>query len=358
MGTWDVMKASLHDRMNASVQNLFAEYVDASDQLELLDKQIKDVDKKLIVDHCRPKVEALKEAIDHRKIVAAWRLLHRVQEELLLLVEPAQLRAEAQRVSQTIQLSALSETLKKEWMARLDEAMKKIENNGANEEMKARQLIKMAANVINDFTDDQFWDIWARRWMSFIYSGMIMVLMPAMMFALYFYAKAPSFAATYALLLMLGAIGGYASGIWGSGEEYFAKGYFWTYTCYYGLARPVSGILAALVMFWMLQVQLYIKVDPPISAVQVAAPMAATPAAQPVSRGTNTTEAKPPSPAAEPTLITIKTPGKDVSVYAYMLLLLVAGFAGDKLLKSLTDKVMKKLFAEAEKTKDAGKSGT
>jgi len=45
-----------------------------------------------------------------------------------------------------------------------------------------------------------------------------------------------------------------------------------------------------------------------------------------------------------------------MSVFPYMLLLLIAGFAGDKLLKGVTDKVMTKLFNDAEKTKDAAKS--
>lgn len=43
---------------------------------------------------------------------------------------------------------------------------------------------------------------------------------------------------------------------------------------------------------------------------------------------------------------------KGVQIYLYLLVLLIAGFSGDKMLRTVTEKVSNKLFAEAEKTKD------
>jgi hypothetical protein len=46
-------------------------------------------------------------------------------------------------------------------------------------------------------------------------------------------------------------------------------------------------------------------------------------------------------------------PGKQI--YLYLLVLFVAGFMGDKILKFLSDKVTSRLFSEAEKTKEPKK---
>lgn len=377
MSIKDWIKNKLGAAMNPSVANVYAEYIDTSGRLELLTKQIDPQQKEQndIVTQCQKKVVELKKNIDNRQMSAAWRLLHRIQEDMLLLIPTAEMPAEGQRTIQSMQLSALSETVKKDWIAKVGEAITKLENNGRYEEMKARQIIKMAANVINDYTDDSFWDIWAKRWMSFIYVAMLVLLLMIMGIRFNNALISPTAQISLGLVVLLGALGGYASGIWGSSQEYFAKGYFWINTFYYALVRPVAGILAAIVMLWLLMGQSYIKVDPPLSPCQIAPPMVAYGDRKIVSKGTPTCpmlETTPTSTAvncpcsdlvsaasttseSKDALITFKTP-KGMAIYTYMFLLLVAGFAGDRLLKGVTDKVMTKLFAEAEKTKDAGKS--
>jgi hypothetical protein len=56
--------------------------------------------------------------------------------------------------------------------------------------------------------------------------------------------------------------------------------------------------------------------------------------------------------AEHTTLIVLNAlPGQQI--YLYFLVLLLAGFSGDKMLKTIADKTFAKLFAEAEKTKSA-----
>jgi hypothetical protein len=51
-------------------------------------------------------------------------------------------------------------------------------------------------------------------------------------------------------------------------------------------------------------------------------------------------------------LLTLKAK-KGKQNYLYLLVLLFAGFAGDKLLKTIADRATTKLIAQAEKTKEA-----
>jgi len=351
--------------MNPSVAILHAEQIDIKNQLALLKDQISDPDQIKIINSCEEYIAELETTIDNRQIASAWRLLHRIQEEILLLVSPAQLTSEGQRVIQSMQLSALSDAVKKDWIDKLKDSIAKIENNGKYEEMKSRQLIKMAANVINDYTDDSFWDIWTKRWMSFIYLFAIALILIDLAASYNNKLISPNAQLSLNLVMLLGALGGFASGIWGSSQEYFAKGYFWVNTLYYAFVRPVAGIIAAIVMFWLLMGQAYIKVDPPLAPYQIAPFYSKCKDSGLISKCTPTvlmnsqsTDIMSTSTSTnENTLITFKAP-KGMSIFLYMLLLLIAGFAGDRLLKSVTDKVMTKLFNEAEKTKDASKSGT
>jgi hypothetical protein len=134
--------------------------------------------------------------------------------------------------------------------------------------------------------------------------------------------------------------------------------------------RPTLGALAALVTFWMLESQFLVRVEPPLTAdvvgincsdterrgsetkipviVNPAPPDATTPSGnQQVEDATQKGKS-----SIDLTLVTLRAKeGKQL--YLYMVVLLFAGFSGDKLLKTIADKVTMRLIDQAEKTRQA-----
>ena len=121
--------------------------------------------------------------------------------------------------------------------------------------------------------------------------------------------------------------------------------------------------------FWLLQSQYLIAIEPPLKpGTKIIQCVSGFPCEVPVhvdvpSRGSvKVLSAEGMSPAgftsiaavekAENTQIVTLKAAKGMEIYLYLLVLLISGFSGDKVLKTVTDKVSNKLFAEAEKTKD------
>jgi hypothetical protein len=123
----------------------------------------------------------------------------------------------------------------------------------------ARQTIRAATNALNSQTDNLFWEIWTKKLFGLIYAVML-----AIGLALFILLGSVSsgFLLCIGNVLLLGAIGGIASGILSADPQYVAKGQFWVSTLYYALVRPTLGALAALLVFWMLQGQYLIQIKP------------------------------------------------------------------------------------------------
>ncbi len=363
--------------MNPSVENLVAEYIECKEQLDLLglqDEKQNGGRNKDIIEFCKTKVKELETALKpkffSRRISAAWRLLHRLQEEMILLIPVEQLNAEGENLIRALKLSAIPDQVKNDWVQLLQEKLKAFDANKPDVVAETRQLIRTASNVLNDFTDDQFWDIRTKRWMSFVYLILMIIILIG------FSCSNPFNSANItSTILYLGIIGGLASGILSGEQEFFAKGSFWIPTFYYALVRPAFGVLGAFIMFWMLQGQIFIKVDPPLQFVaqgNITVPSDASKTAvkatdtskgavkasekstESASSGSRTAQNETTSNNGAQVVFT--SPNKESSIYIYILLLLIAGFSGDKILKSISDKVMSKLFTQAEKNKDASQS--
>jgi hypothetical protein len=130
--------------------------------------------------------------------------------------------------------------------------------------------------------------------------------------------------------------------------------------------RPIQGTLAAMAMFWMLQSEYLITIDPPLknetrifSAMSGSSQAGVSSASVvPVGESTrlgvaaNNTGHKRSSIGKRSSVIVLNAAdGKQI--YLYVLVLLLAGFSGDKMLKTVSDKVTGRLFTEADKTKEA-----
>ncbi|MDP3284485.1 MAG: hypothetical protein Q8M56_08665 [Desulfobacterales bacterium] len=379
-------------RSNPSVEYLLANLVINQHKLELLETRYKDdAEQRPRLQLCRKSLDEAGAALMKRpfqRTFLAWGLFHQVAEEMIMFLDKEELAAEGKKIELDIKLSALPETTKSGWLAKLGEALKTLA--GANptdvEVNSARQTIRIATNALNSQTDNLFWEIWTKKFFGLIYAVMLVI---GLVLFILLGSLSSGFLLCIGNVLLLGAIGGVASGILSADPQYVAKGQFWVSTLYYLLVRPTLGALAALLVFWMLQSQYLIQIKPPADCRKAVMNGLTCLLDEPQGKAaqdepkTNTQAKapekalpeKPPGPEKAPqdkpqggekaagttaqigaaehsTMIVLNAlPGQQI--YLYFLVLLLAGFSGDKVLKIVADKTFAKLFAEAEKTKAA-----
>lgn len=367
--------------MNPSVEHLVAALIDYEQQLcfyrekaELAENR----DNLKIIELCERKMAQVKQAIQpdrfwkRKRIFIAWELLHRIGEEMVPLLDKDELSAQIDGMITNIKISSLPETVKGDLQIQLDRARGKLDKDPSNT-AHAASVLKNALNVYNNSTDDRFWDIWAKQLNALVYTVLILV------FGLVLVRNAclPGNCGgielgpmTVCTILLLGALGGLTSGIITGEREFLPKGHFWVSTIYYALVRPIMGAVAAVFMFWMIQNHFLVSVE--------IRPSAATEEQTPVRSKVSATQQKQEQKQAKKeshssavseqdaverkketksdtdfavTLIRAKVEkGKENYMYAFFLFM--AGFLGDKLLKSVADRVSAKLFVEAEKTRE------
>lgn len=292
-------------------------------------------------------------------IILAWRLLHWVHGQLILVMSRQELAALGRKLLDDLKLVALPESVRSGYVTDLTEKLKELEGQQhLNSQALAAtaQLFKMILNTINDFVDDLFWDIWVRRYFAFIYSALLVI---AGITFLLFNFRGPLCLSLFDIMV-IGAAGGVTSGIITSDQEYMSKGHFWLPTFYYMTVRPTIGVVASVVMFWMLQSHYLIQVDPPlhdcctdICGISGSANKAPSSAAGSVSaQFAKVSSSQPVREKVDSSIVMLKTV-EGGQIYLYMLLLFFAGFSGDKVLKGVSCRVTTRLFAEAEKTKEA-----
>jgi hypothetical protein len=378
--------------INPSVEHLAAKYLDCRNVVELLKKQGVNADVIIFCETQLDEVKTLLKSRWRRKTTLIWQLLHRVSEQLILVMGAEELAAQGHKILQDLKIGSVPDNVRTDWIIKIDEKVKELEKHLADSTVSINlaaiaQLFKTASNVINECTDDRFWDISVRKYFAFIY-GNLLLLTGIILFVKMLYTS--QFCLTIFNILLIGAIGGLVSGLITSDQEYMSKGHFWIPTFYYALVRPSVGAVAAVVVFWMVESHYLIQVVPQLRNKCVESTCErsySTPAntkqeskgslevvLQNISaagkksrtvkleaaklkkmvpfanRSSNSGEGK----KSEDSLVTLKSvEGKQI--YMYLLLLFFAGFSGDKLLKSVSCKLNTKMFAEAEKTKETKK---
>ena len=288
-----------------------------------------------------------------KKNFAIWHLFHRVDESFYQLMTRSELKAQAWELIQGLKISPIPQQTKTDWIVKLQEILKKLEDSVVKDADiigDASQALRAAAYIHNDCVDNLFWDYWCRKFYALIYT---VALLSLLAFFLNFYLT-DRFTFCTRTAIILGMLGGLGSGILTSQIDSIPYGQFWVSTLYHILVRPIQGAVAALMVFWMLQSQFLIKVDPPLapgrivfscrSSARIELPITCSPPS------VATTFRNISGSKQDPLLIVKSAPG--MQVYLYMLILLVSGFSGDKVLRFVADKVTGKLFAEAEKTKE------
>jgi hypothetical protein len=325
----------------------------------------------IIIKTCRNYLEAIEETVTSKgflwkkKSFTAWHLIHRFDETLFLLMSIPELKAQAWEMLQGLKQSSLPQQAKTDWSSRIDACLKKLDEKCAGESERAEMayLLNSAVYVYNDFVDNLFWDIWCKKFIALIHTSFLIVLLGALML---FCFLNQGLSICLVTVLLLGAMGGLGSGILTFQPVGIAYGHFWSVTFYHTLVRPLQGAIAALMTFWMLQGQYLIAIEPPLKpGTKIVSCAKGIPCELPVviettkvttkngifCMASSATFAKISTAKSLNQTITLKA-AEGMQIYLYLLVLLIAGFSGDKVLKTVTDKVSNKLFAEAEKTKD------
>jgi hypothetical protein len=393
-------------KINPSAEHIVSEYLEVRRKVDLLRERNKPVSDSFVLEHCERHLADIELALRKRprRTFIAWKLIHRVGENLILLMTADELAAVGKKIIHDLKMSSLPDYVKTDWSTKVEDAIRQLdpprETNlpdpklqGENlphpaeeRRKKAAETLRIVKNIINDYVDDLFWDIWVRRALSAIYALSLAV---CVVFLLPAFLNPESFLFTMRNILLLGAIGGLSSGLITAEQEHVSKGHFVIPFAYYAAIRPVLGALGAVVMFWLIQSQYLITVDPPVTDPSVfTKPLSENRVLQQDSAGFSlalsniSTQMRrnksirisqddlvimarsagfveagvvgKRSAAGEGALMTLHTvPGKQH--YLYLLLLLVGGFTGDKLLKYVSCRITGRLFAEAEKSREIKK---
>ncbi len=265
-----------------------------------------------------------------------WNLLHRVDEQLILIMPKEELAARVIDVKTAFDMTIKEDTVRKAWLGdkgKLDVAIADITGPGANMS-QSRFVVKDALQYLDDFVDYGFWKLSMNNLMS-VSSA---VLLAAVMLVYYFVsdlrAGIPDGKMAPLSFAVLGLMGGYLSNLLTKEDFLFVwGGPFFRYLLYNLLARPIIGAVSALFFYLVEKSNLVFSIATAGSAAQTA--------------GSN-------APQGLPSIITINVNPANKG-YVYVVLAIAIGFAGEKMLRQMMDQVLKRLEQKAEKTKDTGK---
>lgn len=364
----EVISKIFAGRANPSRQYMMGKLFDYQQRLKLFENDRDPV----IVQTCRNYLAAIEETVTSpgmlwfKKSFTAWHLIHRFDETLFLLMSIPELKAQAWEMLQGLKQSSLPQQAKTDWSARITTCLAKLDsaNPGEADRAEMAYLLNSAVYVYNDYVDNLFWDIWCKKFIAVIHTGFLLMLLGMLMAFCYLNG---GLSVCLATVLLLGAMGGVGSGLLTFDPVSMAYGHFWSVTFYHTFVRPLQGAIAALLTFWLLQGQYLIAIEPPlIPGTKIVSCVKGLPCEFPVvinapptgtikngifNQASSAVFAKISTTKSTGQTITLKA-AEGMQIYLYLLVLLIAGFSGDKVLKFVTDKVSNKLFAEAEKTKE------
>jgi hypothetical protein len=267
----------------------------------------------------------------------AWRYLHHVDEDLILLMPVHELAAKVLDVRTAFDLTIKEEKVRQTWLGdkgKLTQAIDDIAGT-AKDIDQDRYTVKEALRYLNDIVDHGFWKL-SMNILVGVYSALIL----AAVMVVYLLIKAPYLLPS----AVLGLLGAYVSILLTREDILFVwGGPYFRYLLYNLVARPVVGAYTAVFFFILEKSKLIFSINP-LGQVQASAVHSGLANADSLAQAQTT--------AAHSSLINIGVPA-DTIEYASYIFAFVLGFAGEKALRNMMDKVLKRLEAKAEKTKEA-----
>lgn len=258
----------------------------------------------------------------------AWRFLHRVDQDLLLVVPGPELLASAQALLGTFDMNVTEPKLRATWLGQdgksglLPQAIERLRS--APDDEASRHLLRRALNLVNDQMDADFWVLSINTLTSVasgiaLGAGMVAFRWLGYASGLEILGSGPLDASQVGSLALLGLMGGYLSNVLTKeGFLYLRGGPFWRYVLLHLVTRPILSSFGAILLAILVKAEFIVAINPPAERVGLVA----------LQVGESTG-------------------------YAYAALALVAGFAADKLLRDMIGRVLKQLEQKAEKSKES-----
>jgi hypothetical protein len=251
-----------------------------------------------------------------------WNLLHRVDEELIFLMTQDELYATAIDVRTTFDLTITEKKVREDVLGekgKLTIAIKDLKDGGQNIE-RSQYLIRDALQYLNKYVDTNYWILSMNILTSVLSAALLGISM-----VIYFLLYSQTAMVPYAIL---GFMGAFLSNLITKENILFVRGGpFWRYLFYNLMARPVLGAFAATFILWIEKAKWIFSINPVAADEKVTS-------------------------AVQSAIININV-NKDALPYVLIVVAVVSGFAAEKLLRSMIDRVLKKLEEKAEKTKEA-----
>jgi hypothetical protein len=333
--------------MNPATETLYQKYVDLQERLKGFEsprhKELTEDDQKQLVKECWTYLSEVSSYLNipclskkwpffrskHPHLM--WELLHRVDEKSILLIDGDELYSAAIDVKTSFDLNIKEEKLRAEWIGDkgvfkdiLDQVKKKEQNTM----LANRYLIRDALRLINEKTDCSYWQL-SMNIMTSVLSGLILAVL--LILALKCQPIIPfqdlgqsgGFKSTFVALVGLGLTGAYLSNLLTREDFLYVRGGPFLRCLLHNIfSKPVMSAFAAVFMFGLERTKLIFSLGTQAASTKVAE------------------------------IISINV-NQDYIGYAYAVLAIVSGFSADKILRSMFDKVLKKLEQKAEKTKDS-----
>ncbi len=341
------LKSTLGVWMNPATETLYQKYFDLQEKLkgfEPSNNKLAD-EQKHIVKICQTYLDKVKSYLENPMFNAKWpffrrrhphlmwELLHRVDENFILLTNADELYGRAIDVRASFDLNIKEEKIREEWIGDrgvfrdiLDQVKKKDRNT--NTMLANQYLIRDALRVVNEKMDCSYWQL-SMNTLTSVLSGLFLAVL--LLIAWIWPLTSPikdlgkgGFANTFITLIALGLMGAYLSNLMTKEDFLYVRGGPFLRCVLHNLfSKPVMSAFAAVFMFGLEKTKLIFSI------------------------GNQTTSTRLTE------IITINV-SQEYRGYAYAVLAIVSAFSADKILRSMFDKVLKKLEQKAEKTKDSG----
>lgn len=263
-----------------------------------------------------------------------WEFLHRVDEHFILLIKDEELYSRAIDVKASFHLNIKEEKVRDEWLSEKGKFSGILDQIKKREHMEEnRYVIRDALKLVNEQMDRTFWQL-SMNTLTSVWSGIMLASLMVLAWVFYPAGTLQSlgtgeFRTTFVTLIALGLMGAYLSNLMTKENFLYVRGGpFWRYLLHNLLSKPMMSAFAAVFIYSLEKSKLIFSI--------------------------NAIDTETASKAASQ-IISLNV-GKQSVGYVYAVLAIVSAFAADKILRSMFDKVLKKLEQKAEKTKDSEKT--
>jgi hypothetical protein len=318
-------------------EDLYSSMLNAESEFNILASRYadsQDLTAKELLRQLKDRIELLKESLNgtgigsfYKKIIFTRKILHKLDEDFLLLKDRDELLDEVSRILNYLEMVDLPKEVRNTWNKKLSEVKTQLECDKHQEALESsRKTLRTVLNTINRSLDSSLLELFVVRFNNVVQLILTLILLfvlwslvvnrPTSIFS-------DQFAANYVLALVIGALGGSLSSILSSNKQSLIKGNFTINMFLNVFARPVLGAATAISLLFAAKSQVLFGI---------------------IKQG-------------EASTAHIKIEVADTNI-AYMVMDLVAGFAGEKLLRPTMDQLINKLSmaASADRKLEPSKS--